>query len=278
VFNPGSVARAKSIKATCTGPAYGEVVAEGALLDDQQKVLATFRQRYRAWIGRPVLEMRIEIFPEHQPQGYPWHAYYGARFAWRDERSTLLRGVNGSGSITTYTRPESPDYLEVRVGRESTVLLTGGLPFHQRHGGRMVDVILIPEGETARAFEIGIGMDRDYPMQTAVGMISPAPLVPVSKGPPHIGATGWLFQLDMLNAVLLGMRPASGGADGITARVLECSGHGGQVELRCVRDPQRALVIDNRGMHRTDASTYGDVASFEVMAGDLVQIRVDFSA
>ena len=41
--------------------------------------------------------MRIEIFPEHQPRGYPWHAYYGARFAWRDERCTLLRGVNGMG-------------------------------------------------------------------------------------------------------------------------------------------------------------------------------------
>ena len=33
--------------------------------------------------------------PERPPEGYPWHAYYGARFAWRDERATLLRGVLG---------------------------------------------------------------------------------------------------------------------------------------------------------------------------------------
>jgi hypothetical protein len=277
VFNPGCVTRAKSVKATSSGPAYGEVVAEGAILDEQQKVLATFRQRYRAWVGRPVLEMRIEIFPEHQPQGYPWHAYYGARFAWRDERCTLLRGVNGSGTITTYTRPETPDYLEVRLGRESTVLLTGGLPFHQRHGGRMLDVILIPEGETARAFDIGVGMDRDYPMQTALGTISPAPLVAVEKGPPHVGAAGWLFHLDMPNAVLLGMRPAPAGSDGVLARVLECSGHGGQVEMRCVRDPQRAMAVDVRGLHLSDVTTYGDVASFGMTQGDLVQLRVDFS-
>ena len=77
-------------------------------------MLATFRQRFRAWLGRPVLEMRIELYPQHPPQGYPWHAYYGARFAWRDERATLLRGVNGTPSVTSHSRPESPDYLEIR--------------------------------------------------------------------------------------------------------------------------------------------------------------------
>ncbi len=94
-----------------------------------------------------MLELRIEIYPQQPPQGYPWHAYYGARFAWRDERAALLRGVNGTGFLTSHTRPETPDYLELRSGRQSTVLFPGGLPFHQRHGGRMLDVILVPEGE-----------------------------------------------------------------------------------------------------------------------------------
>ena len=35
VYNPGSVMRVKSIKVNSTGPALGEVVSEGALLDEQ---------------------------------------------------------------------------------------------------------------------------------------------------------------------------------------------------------------------------------------------------
>ena len=69
---------------------------------------------------------RIELEPLQPPAGYPWHAYYGARFAWRDERAALLRGVNGTGFLTSHNRPETPDYLELRLGRQSTVLLTGG--------------------------------------------------------------------------------------------------------------------------------------------------------
>src|SRR5439155_20456217 len=79
VYNPGSTMRLNDMKITSAGPALGEIVSEGALLDEQAKVLATFRQRFRAWLGRPLLEMRVEIYPEHLPEGYPWHAYYGAR-------------------------------------------------------------------------------------------------------------------------------------------------------------------------------------------------------
>src|SRR5205807_2422814 len=92
VFNPGSTMLVKEVRVTSTGPALGEVITEGVLLDNQEQVLARFRQRFRAWLGRPILDLRIEIEPQHLPEGYPWHSYYGARFAWRDERALLLRG------------------------------------------------------------------------------------------------------------------------------------------------------------------------------------------
>ncbi len=277
VFNPGSSIRVKQIKTTSAGPAYGEIVSEGALLDEQEQVLATFRQRFRAWLGRPVLELRIEVFPEHQPKGYPWHAYFGARFAWRDERETLLRGVHGLGYITAQTRPESPDYLEVRLGRQNVVVLTGGLPFHQRHGGRMVDVILVPEGEEARAFDLAVGLDRDHPMLTAFGMVSPVPVVPTSKGPPHIGATGWLFHLDAPNLLLTSLRPAPGGADGVVARLLECAKHAGHSELRCVRDPAGASQVNARGEVLSELGYAGDAVFLDVAEGELLHLRVDFT-
>ena len=116
VFNPGSTTHVQQIRTTSTGPALGEIVSEGVLLDAKDEVLASFRQRFRAWVGRPLLEMRIDIKPVQPPKGYPWHAYYGARFAWRDEKAALTRGVCGAAYATSHTRPETPDYLELRVG------------------------------------------------------------------------------------------------------------------------------------------------------------------
>jgi hypothetical protein len=276
VFNPGSTMRARQIVTTIQGAALGEVVSEGILLDLEEQPIANFRQRFRAWLGRPVLELRIEIEPVEPMSGYPWHNYYAARFAWRDERATLLRGVNGLSSTTSHSRPETPDFVEIRLGRESTVLFPGGPPFHQRHGSRMLDFLLVCPGERTHTFDLAIGMDRDYPMQTALGLATPAPVTATTQGPPHVGAEGWLFHLDAPNLLLSSLRPINDGASGIVARLLEVGGFGGQAELRCVRDPQRAVLLDALGARQMDASAQGDAVLFDVGRHDLVQLRVDF--
>jgi hypothetical protein len=277
VFNPGSSLRVKEIKVTSTGPALGEIISAGSIVDEHNRVLATFRQRFRAWLGRPVLDMRLEIFPEHKPAGYPWHSYYGARFAWRDERSTLIRGVSNLGYLTTHTRPETPDFLELRSGRQSTVILPGGLPFHQRHGARMLDIILIPEGESATTFDLAIGLDRDHPMQTALGSVTPVPLAKVGKGPPHVGPTGWLFHLDASNLMLTSLRPAPDRADALIAHLQECGSQIAHGEFRCLRNPVRASMLDALGNPLLDADIHGDAVEFEVAPGDLARLRVDFA-
>jgi hypothetical protein len=276
-WNPGSTSRCRGVKVTSAGPALGEVVTEGVLLDEQERELATFRQRFRAWLGRPILDLRIEITPVRLPEGYPWHAYYGARFAWSDERTTVLRGVNGTAYVTTHTRPESPEYLELRLGKQATTIFPGGLPFHQRHGGRMADVILLPEGEAARTFDLAIGLDREYPTQTALGLVTPVPLVPAAKGPPHVGATGWLFHLDMPNVALLRMRPAAAGTDAVVAHLQEISARGAHAELRCARDPRRAVLENARGEIQMEANVSGDAVLLELGQGDLTYLRVEFS-
>jgi hypothetical protein len=45
-------------------------------------------------------------------------------------------------------------------------------------------------------FDLTIGIDREQPMQTALGVASPVAVVPTTKGPPHVGASGWSFHLD----------------------------------------------------------------------------------
>lgn len=284
IFNPGSRMVAKKITVTSSGPALGEIVSEGELLGEQNQVLATFTQRLRAWLGRPLLEMRIEIRPAQPPAGYPWHAYFGARFAWRDERAILIRGSGGTGYITTHTRPQTPDFLELRTGKFGTVIFPGGLPFHQRQEGRMLDIILQPEGEEASTFDLGIALDRDMPMQTALGLTSPVAVVPTTKGPPHVGTSGWLFHLDAPNLLMTRLLPGplesregeTPPKDSVTARLLECAGHSGQAEFRCVRNPKRAVILDARGGFLVEASPSGDAVLLEVTPNDLVHVQVEF--
>lgn len=276
VWNPGSTMRATQITTTSTGPALGEIVAEGILLDEGRQI-ATFRQRYRAWLGRPMLELRLEIEPRQPIEGYPWHAYFAARFAWRQETAMLVRSSTGLRSVTTQNRPETPDYLEIRNGRNNVVIFPGGLPFHQRHGSRMLDVLLLCEGETERTFDLGLSLDREQPMQTALGVVSPIAVVETTQGPPHVGATGWLYHLDAPNLLLSTLRPAPDHADGLLATLLECNGVGSQVQFRCVRDPRRARIQDLTGVTLFEAAVSGDAVDFEVSANELLQVRVEFS-
>jgi alpha-mannosidase len=277
-YNPGCRAEGRSVKVTHSGSALGEIISEGVVLNEHNEELAPFRIRLRAWLTRPVLDVRIELEPRHAPTGYPWHAYYGARFAWRDERSALMRGVNGLSMQTGHTRPVSPDFVEVKLGRSGTTILTGGLPFHQRQGPRMLDVILVPEGEQARVFDLGLAIDRDHPMLAAVGMISPLCVVPTTKGPPHTGPSGWLFHVDSPNLLLINLRPAADGSRGFIATFLETSGlHGGSAELRCVRDPVGAVLVDGDDQATTGLSVVGDAVRLEYAAGELFRVKVDLA-
>jgi hypothetical protein len=113
-------------------------------------------------------------------------------------------------------------------------------------------------------------------MQTALGLATPTPVIALPQGPPHVGAEGWLFHLDAPNLMLTSLRPAPDGAPGIVARLLEISGFGGQAELRCVRAPQRALLLDALGTPQREVSTQGDAVLFDVGRQELVQLRVDF--
>lgn len=286
VFNPGSRMYADTVRVTQSGPALGEIVSEGSILGDQDQELAHFKQRFRVWLGRPLLELQIELTPRQPPAGYPWHAYYGARFAWRDERTHLFRGWGGAGYATTHPRPQTGDYLDLRFGPFGTTIFPGGLPFHQKQEGRMLDVILVPEGETTTTFDLGIALDRDQPMLTAWGVCSPLAVVPTTKGPPHVGAAGWLFHLDMpsllLTRMLPGVREQSEGTsppeprDAIVAQLVECSGQPAHAELRCLRNPTRAAALDGLGRFVLNHHFTGDTIYVEASPHDWTQIQIEF--
>jgi hypothetical protein len=279
VYNPGSTARTTSVKITNAGAALGEITSVGVLMSAQDEVLATFQQRVRAWMGRPVLEVRIELDVKHEPSGYPWHGYYGARFGWRDDRGVLFRGVNGQNTQTGYTRPVSPDYLEVRFGAERSFLFTGGLPFLQRNGSRMADVILVPEGERARSFELLLSLDRELPMQTAIGWVSPSPVVLTDNGPPPAGASNWLAHVDMPSLILTSLRPCAAGEGmnrAVAGQFLETSGFGGSAEFRFVRDPSQVSLVDGLGEPAQALTLNGDAIPLDYSAGETLRVKAEW--
>jgi hypothetical protein len=280
VFNPGSTMRARSVAVTNSGTALGEITTEGDVLNEHDEVYAAFRQRFRAWLGRPVLEVRIELDVRHAPTGYPWHSYYAARFGWRDDRGVLFRGVNGQNTQTGYTRPVSPDYLEVRLGSERSFLYTGGLPFLQRHGNRMADVILVPEGEQGRSFELLLALDREQPMQTAVGWASPSPAVVTEKGPPPVGATGWLAHVDMPSLILTSLRPTDPGEGmnrAVVGQFVECAGFGGAAEVRFARDPSQASLVDGMGEPTQPLTLNIDAIPLDYTAGETLRVKAEWA-
>jgi hypothetical protein len=173
----------------------------------------------------------------------------------------------------------SPDYLEVRLGAERSFLFTGGLPFIQRHGNRMADVILVPEGEKNTAFELLLSLDRDQPMQTALGWVSPTPVVATTKGPPAAGTHYWLGHVDMPSLLLTSLKPCDAGEGmnrAVVGQFLECSGFSGSAELRFARDPAKASLVDGMGQVTQPLTMNNDAVPLEYSAGETLRVKVEW--
>ena len=107
-----------------------------------------------------------------------------------------------------------------------------------------------PDRRRARqrqAFDLAIGLDREYPMQTALGLVTPVPVVATAQGPPHVGADR--LAVPPRRAEPAADRAAAGpGRRGRRDRPAAGMHRAAYfAELRCVRDPRRAVLLDARG-------------------------------
>ncbi len=243
---------------TVNSPTLGEIVTSGGLIDAEGKRLATYRQRVRLWQGSRILWLTIDLEPGEALRSDPWNSYLAARFAWHDSTATLYRGVQQMRQPSTARRIEAPEYVEIEDGAGTTTLLTGGHPYHRRVGDRTLDTLLIVRGETARQFNLGIGVDLAHPHTAALELLSPPLVLSEPDRAPAANPTGWLFHLDSRHVVATHWEPIYTGPDdpsgptgktiapataaahgaprGFRVRLLDASGRGGSVTLRT---PQR---------------------------------------
>lgn len=266
---------ADAIETTVATPTLGEIVARGRLLDRQGRPLAHYRQTYRLWRGSRVLLLDTELEPEQACTGDPWNCYYGIRFAWANEAAELYRSANLTRQPVKGQRFEAPLYVEIDDGGTRTAILTGGLPFHRRHGLRMLDSLLIVSGERCRRFQLGIGVELKNPLHEALHLITPPPVLAQTAAPPRAANFGWLFHIDARNvaathweAIVEDQRTV-----GFRARLLETQGRQSQAHLQCFRPVNTARKVNFLGETLSTCPVENGVVQFQLTAHEWAAIE-----
>jgi alpha-mannosidase len=287
--------RCQSSAVTCEGPALGEIITTGEIVDQTNgQRLAGFEQTVRVWRGRPVVEVDVELVVDRMPDAEPWHNYFAARFAWHDETASITRAVMLGAHEFAEERMESPDYIELATLDQRTTIVSPGLPFHRKTGPRMIDTILVVSKECRRRFRFVIAVDQNYPLQAALDAQTPAVIVPTRTGPPRSGSAGWFFHLSARNVQMLGLLPllaeparpaedwqpaepvAAPAGCGCGVRLVESEGRPVQLRLRCFRTPRSARQRDFNGHTLHALSIDGDAVLVDLSAYEIADVEIRF--
>ncbi len=241
--------RADSLEVTTDSPVYGEIVTRGGLYADERR-LASFEQRVGLWAGSRIVEVAVTLSDAEELRADPWNSYLAARFAWPDEQATLYRGIASVRQATTARRFEAPEFIDIESGASTVSLLTGGLPYHRRSEGRMLDSLLVVRGETRDAFRFGLGVDLPHPAISAMQLLEPRYLRFEPAAAPNVNS-GWFFHLGAKNLVATHWEPLLDSADesgtpvqGFRVRLLEVAGSAGRVPLRAFKPIAYARQVD----------------------------------
>lgn len=275
VYAPGSQMICDSIQVLRNGVAMGEIRCQGKLVDAHQNTLAEFQQTYRLSVGQRHLEMDIHLSPMSELHGYPWHAYFASRWAWRDPTARLYKSVHHTRLFSQQTRPETQGFIELETQLGRTAIFSGGLPFWQRHSSRMLDTLLIVEGESEKHFRFALSVDDNLPHQTALDWMTPPVVVPHQKQPAS-GTTGWLFHLDAPSVLLLDMAKVPSSQHSVILRLIETFGYATDATLLCPRPPKAAMVVNSWGDVLQTLSPQYDTVNLRLGCYEFQQVRLDF--
>jgi alpha-mannosidase len=277
---------AERVEIDYAGPALVQAVSIGNLVDPSDgRTIARFQQRFRLWTGRNIFEIDI-TFREIDPNWLaataqatdPWSSYIACRWAWPDANSMIRRLIFGSPELTDVPRPETTEGIDISTRHQRTAMLFGGLPYHQRHGGRMIDTLLVAGSETERSFRVGVALDLEHPFQASQDFIATAQTVRVQGGPPEIGATGWLVKVDHRAVMVTHLEYVESTGDGrgwgFIAHLLETGGHAARCRLRFCRNPAWARQADFNGETTVDLPIDGDAVLVDLTPHELARVEV----
>ena len=211
-------------------------------------VLATVRQITSVDRVQPRITVTLEF--ENialNVKGNPWLTYYGCRFAWDNESASLTRAVMGQACGFRSERFESPDYVEISDQDHRAVIATHGRPYHRRSGPRMLDSLLIVEGETSRSFQFTIDFEQPFPLRTAADVLSPAIVLETSAVIPTSMPSSWILGVSAKNVELVRMDHSTGSAEEseeLQVMLSETDGVSVQCLLKTARKPSNAFSVN----------------------------------
>ena len=257
------------------GPLVGEIGTLGDLIDEQTgQVLGTYQQWTRVVSGRNVVEVDLELSLAHELKGDPWTNYAGCRFAWRHEQVALSGSYQQGAHRAARDRIESPQFIEIADDDFRTTILTPGLPFHRKTGERMLDTLLVTEGESERRFQFAVAIDAVYPMQAHLDQFSPPVVMTTSTRPVEGKREGWFFHLSAANVQLQRVRPGIK-SNTVQVRLLETEGRARNLKLHCFRTPVSARQIDFRG-EMIQQLQIDNAVTLEVSPYEICDIELQF--
>jgi len=282
---PASQMRCDRFDVDYGGPALVQARSTGTLVGPRQgDRLASFVQRYRLWAGRPILEIEVTLsdldrsWLERAAQADPWSVYLACRWAWPDSNSMLRRTTFWTPELTEVERPETPDVLDISTRNQRTALLFGGLPYHRKHGSRMLDTLLVAGSEMSRSFSLGVVLDLEYPFHAAQDAITPATVLPMQDGPPASGTTGWLAKIDHKGVAVSHLEFAEttgeGKGWGLVFHLLEANGQAARCRLRLFRNPTSARQLDFLGETIIDLTIQDDAVLIDLTPHELARVEV----
>ncbi|MBL8824545.1 MAG: hypothetical protein JNJ77_18305 [Planctomycetia bacterium] len=275
VYAPGSQMVCDSVREVRNGLAVGEIRCTGKLVDAHHNTLAEFQQSYRLAAGQRFVELDIQLTPTTELVGYPWHAYFASRWAWRDPAARLYKSVHHTKLFSQQTRPETPGFIELETQQGRTAIFSGGLPFWQRHSSRMLDTLLVVEGETETQFRFALSVDDDLPHRTAQDWLTPAIVVPNQKQPAS-STTGWLFHLDAPSVLILDISREPFKEKSILVRLVESFGYATDAVLLCPSPPKSAAVVNSWGDVMHTITPQQDSVPLRLGCYEFQQVRLDF--
>jgi alpha-mannosidase len=284
--------RADELRVVSSGPAMGEIVATGRIVDQKnEQVLARFTQTVRLWRGRPIVEIDVELEVVRQPEGEAWHSYYASRWAWPDETAATARSVGWCAVEATEERWESAEFLEIATESHRVAIVPHGLPFHRKSGGRMLDTILVSAGESTRKFRLSVVVDEPFPLAAALDAETPS-LVVELNGPPRSGREGWLVHVESRAVQIVSLEPvlrepaetygswhkpepvADGGEPGLAIRLVEGEGRPIRTKVRAFRTPRRARQRDFVGKTILELPVEGDAVIVDLGPYEMVEVEL----
>ncbi|MBL8808919.1 MAG: hypothetical protein JNM43_01980 [Planctomycetaceae bacterium] len=213
------------------------------------------------------------------PRGNPWLTGWCCRFAWDNEIAAVTRSVLGQAAGFRLERIESPDYVEISDAEQRMVIVGDGRPWHRRSGPRMLDSLLLVEGETERTFRFVVDFDQPFPLRSAEEMLTPVIQQDATGSVPTTLPFSWILGLSSKNVQLVRSEYFSRApqtSDELSLILSETEGLETNCTVRVARKPTAAFAVNASRSSKIALSLTGDGVVVPMLPFQLKEVLLVF--